>query len=520
VAGGLVAAALLVGVGATIWQARIAAHERDLAREEARMRQGVSDALIDILSVARPGETGVDAAAARQVLDYALQRAESEFAGQPKLHAQLVTYVGFGYNELGHMQRAVDVLARAESLCVSAYGPRSLEVADVKERRASAVSSTGDLESARRLHTESLVIRREQVGDDDVLLAANYDALGGYARFREQNDSAEHYGRLALDLRLATLGPLDPSVATSYNNLALTYRALGREDEAERSFRHAIAIWEEIYGIHPNIGQAWHNLGLLVLNQGRLTEAEEMVRKSVFTQRELKMEGSVLANDLNTLGTVLVQGAEYKEAERVIREALQLNIDTRGDRNRQVAASHLSLSRALVGLGKLEEAIVHSRQGYEIFRELYGDQIYVTAAALAYYGNAQWRAGHRQEGRRRLEESLESLRDAGTTAVTYRASAALWLSELDLQENRLAEAEALQREAVRVRLSRHPEGSFSVAGARSLLGLCLARQGRMAEADSLLRLSCEQLNTSLGPDHVLAANARARLDSISSQRTD
>lgn len=61
----------------------------------------------------------------------------------------------------------------------------------------------------------------------------------------------------------------DPLYVSPYSNLAVLYRRLGREAEAEKLLRHAV-------GLDGNIDVAMHELHRLLKNQGRVTEASEI----------------------------------------------------------------------------------------------------------------------------------------------------------------------------------------------------------------------------------------------------
>ena len=53
------------------------------------------------------------------------------------------------------------------------------------------------------------------------------------------------------------LGPQDPRLATSLNNLGLVYDAQGRYAEAEPLYKRSLAIWEKALGPeHPDVAMS------------------------------------------------------------------------------------------------------------------------------------------------------------------------------------------------------------------------------------------------------------------------
>jgi tetratricopeptide (TPR) repeat protein len=71
---------------------------------------------------------------------------------------------------------------------------------------------------------------------------------------------------------------LDPRFVKAHDNLGLCYEALGRDDEAMRSYREAVRLNREAAPPSP-----WPplNLGLLLARRDRLDEAEPLFRESV-----------------------------------------------------------------------------------------------------------------------------------------------------------------------------------------------------------------------------------------------
>ncbi len=90
-----------------------------------------------------------------------------------------------------------------------------------------------------------------------------------------------------------------------------------------------------------------------------------------------------------------------------------MNIKNLGEHNIQVAANHLTLSRALVGQAHYDEALEHARAGYAIFQSVLGKDHLFTAAARSYVGDAEWRSGDMARGRATLESALKVQLEGG-----------------------------------------------------------------------------------------------------------
>lgn len=114
-------------------------------------------------------------------------------------------------------------------------------------------------------------------------------------------------------LRRATL--LDPRFVKAHDNLGLCYEALGRFDEALRSFKNAVRLNREEASPSP-----WPplNMGLLLLRQNRVDEAEGRLRESAgidpgFSQARYH------------LGLVLEKQGRLDEAVPELEEAARLD---------------------------------------------------------------------------------------------------------------------------------------------------------------------------------------------------
>ncbi len=78
------------------------------------------------------------------------------------------------------------------------------------------------------------------------------------------------------------LGPQDPRLATTLNNLALLYDAQGKYAEAEPLYKRALAIREQVLGPeHRSVATSLSNLAELYKAQGKYAEAEPLYKRSL-----------------------------------------------------------------------------------------------------------------------------------------------------------------------------------------------------------------------------------------------
>lgn len=81
---------------------------------------------------------------------------------------------------------------------------------------------------------------------------------------------------VAFEIRRKLLGPADPLIASSLNNIALAYTELGELDKAYVTHEQTIHI--RLSTQSDRIGNSYSNLSSLLLRMGKPDAAEEMLR--------------------------------------------------------------------------------------------------------------------------------------------------------------------------------------------------------------------------------------------------
>jgi predicted TPR repeat methyltransferase len=131
-----------------------------------------------------------------------------------------------------------------------------------------------------------------------------------------------------------------PNYAEAHNNLGITLRELGRLEEAEASYRHAIAL-------KPDYASAHNNLGNMLKGVRRLEEAEASCKQAIALKPDY-------AEAYSNLGATLQELGKLGEAEASYIRAIALKPD--------LAEAHFNLGNALKEQGRLDEAEASCRQ--------------------------------------------------------------------------------------------------------------------------------------------------------------
>ena len=110
----------------------------------------------------------------------------------------------------------------------------------------------------------------------------------------------------SLAIRIKVLGPEHAGVVTSYNNMAVVYKAQGRLGEALELYEKSLAIRIKVLGPeHADVAASYNNMANVYAAQGRLGEALELHEKSLAIKiKVLGPEHADVAKSYNNMASV------------------------------------------------------------------------------------------------------------------------------------------------------------------------------------------------------------------------
>ncbi len=260
--------------------------------------------------------------------------------------------------------------------------------------------------------------------------------------------------------------------AQRINNLGAMYLDDGDYDDAEKSFREALALRDQLGGELEDMLVNLNNLASVLMFRGRYEEAEQLYRRGLEIRRRSPAEGdeeSQVSTSLRNLGAVLLARGEYEAAEPVLREALAIRLHEYGDRDTRVASVLDLLARVRFALGdsrEAEELYVWSR---EIRVQRLGSE----------HADVPW---------------------------TDRSLAVLLLAEGELPTARLV----LEGAHRGLRNALPPE-HWRIAAADVTLGALLSAEGRYAEAEPCLKEGYRRLRELRGEHSTYTRDARRQI---------
>jgi serine/threonine-protein kinase len=278
----------------------------------------------------------------------------------------------------------------------------------------------------------------------------------------------------SLAIRRTVNGPDDLLTADALEALAWSYQERGRVEETDSLLREALRIRETAGADSLELAAVWAALARALREEGQADSAQALATRALAVVQGKLGPGHRETVDLMT-GVAFMQRAagELDSAEALYREALAAYAGMEDGGARSAAAALNNLAFLLRGKDELEEA----------------ERLYRTAVA----DYAAWRT------------------PPETQVLLGNLASVLWD-----QGKEQATLETLS-ERLRVAREEWPQGHWRVGVASLALGECLARLGRLVEAEPYFRDTLESYSLALGPDHSWTLNARSLLGAILAQ---
>jgi tetratricopeptide (TPR) repeat protein/tRNA A-37 threonylcarbamoyl transferase component Bud32 len=347
-----VAAAVLLLVLAGVKYTFDLRRERDAAlrartdAEDARREsEEVAAFLVDLFKVSDPGEARGGTVTARELLDRGAEQIRRGLRDRPASRARLMDTIGLIDHKLG------------------LYGP------------------------ARALLGEAVAIRRRLPGAE-LDLASSLQHLGQVAQMQHRPET-EALFQEALAIQEKRLGPDDPEVAMTLNNLGICYGYGGEMAKAELTFQRALKIREAALGAwHPDVAMTINNLALVRTQQKRYAEAGELFRRALaIRERALPPDHPDLAATLESLALMTQNQHRFAEALPLHARAMAIWEKTLGPEHHRIGLVTTNLATCYDGLGRDREAEAAYRRAIALHEKILGTDHPDVAFTLLHLAN-------------------------------------------------------------------------------------------------------------------------------------
>jgi tetratricopeptide (TPR) repeat protein len=498
-----VCAAVLVGLGAFAWQAKVAGVQRDRAIaaeaqaarrvEELRRVSEFQAAMLEQIEPARAGQMlteNVIAMYDKELIGAGVPEGErsalkSEFAEQ--WHRVNATDAAKSLIDRTILRPATEALG-------TKFADQPVVGAALRQVLADRYTALGMYDAATPLQDAALAAREELLGADHADTLASLDKQVRLLILRGQLAEAEPMCRTSLERARRALGDEHPQTIKAINTLGVVLLRQQRADEADPLMQEVLASsMKQGRGDDPDTLAAMNNLGVALKAQGKMREAEDWYVKAMQgRQRVLGPDHPLTLQTVRNVGGLLFAQGRMAEAEPLYRSAMEGYRRSLGDEHPDTLNAINSMGSLLEQLGQLEQADRLYDEALRGSRRGLGEEHPFTLSVMNNYASCLARQGRHADAEGYLRRILDVRQ-----RVLGAASADTLLSVSNLGETLLAQSKydevvALLEPAVPFS-ERLPATQFAELRATqsTCLGAALARLRRFEPAQACLLKAVE-----------------------------
>ncbi len=403
------------GILGIIWQANVAAKQRDMAKIEAEKTNRINTFLQNMLASPDPVEEGKDVKVT-DILDKAVSKIDSNFEEQPEIKASIRTTIGITYQNLGLYKKAIVQFKKALIARKILYGKFSEKIAESTKNLALAYHYFGDFKKAKTLYEESLNIYHKidsvnnfsysealndyatlimDLGEYDraiklfkdvikldekifpgnnVNTAAAYNNLAINLDYKNDERNAEIYYRKAISMDSAALGGNNYILAHPINNLAFIYLK-------KKNFQEAINLFQRSYNIrkrllpdnHPELGFAIYNLGCTYWYVKNYDKALNLLYEAIaMWHKNLPSDHPYFGNAYYWIGKIFNSENKPDKSLYYLKESLKIRLKKESENKLLIAKTNFEIGNSLMLESKFEDAEKKLIPNYKIIKDELG----------------------------------------------------------------------------------------------------------------------------------------------------
>jgi len=409
------------------------------------------------------------------------------------LAAEICTAASVGLSQLGIYDETLPFAQRAAEICTELYGPNHRLTLQRRSNVGLLLERMGEGDASKTVYREVLSAQEDHLGPKDPDVAATLNNLAAsFSREALYHEALPLYRR-ALSVREQVweeTGPDDPArrenayeAAEGHANMGALLMDLGRPRQALPHLENALNVLGSEFGENHERNAGWLVLrGAALRALGSDPEAAESIRRALDIYDSVGMGATVnAAGAIANLGAFLAELAEedgvYEEQRAPLRE--------------------------MAG-GWLQGALTGSAQNY-------GDEHPLTGGLHGELGRVRDAQGATQDALRHWERAeacrQRNLQGADVEAAAATDDAAGWLMHWGLYE----EAQVYLERVVVVREDVLGHRNFDTSTSLFKLGILFQRRRLDAQARSYLEPALAVRERVCGPNHPAAEIVRENL---------
>ena len=475
-------------------QRSIAQKQTVRAEKEADAALQTTNFLIGLFQLVDPSEARGSSVTAREMLDKAAARVDTELRHQPAIQSRLLQTLGTVYTGLGLYGEAQPLLDRSLATARALPATEPTTLAQILNHLADLEALQANYPAAEKAYREAAALSLARPSDRSgkIALARSLYGLGNVLQNEGHYPESARSFRGALALQKQLYGEKNGDVARTLMDLAYTLDADGDLKTALPLMRTALTMQRDLRGSepHPDLAEALSDLGSMLEENGDYDESEKTYREALGMKRLLYGEKHPqIAQGLNNLASVLQDKNELGASAATYRQALQMERDLLGDVHPEVANTLNNLAFVQYDLGETAAALETEREALAVFRKLFPEDHPQVAAVINRIGFWLTLAGRYLEAEYDIRESLAMRRRLFSADHPDVASSLENLAILQVATHAYPEALTSARAAIDIYSRALSPDHWKTAIAESAAGAALTGLGNYAEAEKLLNHS-------------------------------
>ncbi|HVY24559.1 MAG TPA: tetratricopeptide repeat protein, partial [Steroidobacteraceae bacterium] len=446
--------------------------ERDKATQESERAETVSNFMLDVFTAADPFQSQDKQITAKELLDKAANKIETNLNDQPEVKARLLEAIGEAYLNQGQSQSAIQYLNQALQIQHDSSTPdeRNINLISYMNVLSRAYIDQNDFDNANRI--------LEQARDE-------------FKRTRET--FSPEYMQTLINSGLLEAKTSHPLIAQKY-------------------YEDALESARQVYGNnHVEIADILMSLAQTMIWQSRYAEAEPLVKEaqSIYRLKLPEKHPERLSADLS-LCEILHHLGHDGDALKLANKVLLDQRAVFGENSSQLINTYNILSQIYLTTSRYRDAEQMAKQGLDIARHSLGNNNFMTGQMQSSVANVSIRRKEYAAAEHEASLSFKVLQSTASPNHQYIASAEYLLASALAGEYKSKEAEPMIRENM-ARWSRAEAPAWRSARSESLLGVALLQLHKPGEAKQHLLHADEILSAKDSgaiPDDIAIAHKR------------
>ena len=480
----LVASAVgLAVLGVTAYASVRLARARDAVAAEAARTQRIQQFMLQLFE-GGTGEVGPSSdVKVVDLVDRGVREAQS-LEAEPAVEAELLQTLGGIAQNLGRLDQAGALLARALELRRTAFGPDHPDVARSLVASAQLSSARGDYGEAEKQTREGLAILRRHLSRNDPEVARAVSALGRILENAGRYPDAIRELEEAVRLQTGRPG-LEGDLSASLTELANCHFYVGQYAEADALNQKVLALDRRLYGPrHPHIADDLINLGAVQFEGGHYAEAERWNREALEIMTAwYGPDHPETASAQTILARSLLRLERRDEARVLLTSALATQERVYGPVHPRVASTLNELGIVARDQGRLADASANFQRMADIYDQVHHGKHYLIGVALSNLADVEQRRGNSAHAQELFRRVLTVYRDALPADHPLQGVGRVRFGHALLAAGQAADAEAQSRAGYELLMKRKDPQAVWLDMARQDLATAYRTLGRTADAD-------------------------------------